>query len=160
MLEPISKTIDVPCDAAQAFDVFVSRIAVWWPKDGHAVSASVGMAALSVTIEPRIGGAVYETMWDGTRSDWGEVLEFELGQKLAMTWHPGNNADNPTRVDVLFETLNAAETRVTLTHSGWEVWGDEAAARRGSYDSGWEAVFSTCFRNATQKQTSLKTPRG
>ncbi|MEP1201112.1 SRPBCC domain-containing protein [Tateyamaria sp.] len=141
MTDPIIKTIDVPCGVNRAFEIFVNRISAWWPLDGHAASAAAGKAALGVTIEPKVGGAIYETMYDGTRSDWGEILEYEAGRKLAMTWHPGNNAENPTRVDVAFEQMSDALTRVTLTHSGWEVWADEAADKRQSYDTGWDFVF-------------------
>lgn len=148
MLEPIVKTIDVACAPDHAFMVFVARIAKWWPLDGHAVSAAHGKAALDVTIEPHVGGAIYETMFDGARSDWGKVLVFEPGAQLSMTWHPGNNADNPTRVDVVFEARGADITRVTLTHSGWEVWADAAAARRDSYDGGWDRVFGVCYAGA------------
>lgn len=148
MSDPIVKTVVVPCDAARAFDVFTNRMSKWWPLDGHAASAAVGKAALAVTIEPRVGGAVYETMWDGGRDTWGEVLEFEPGRKLAMTWHPGNNKDNPTRVSVDFEEIGEAQTRVTLTHSGWEVWGDAAADMRGNYDGGWDFVFGTRYSEA------------
>ena len=148
MTDPIVKTVDVACDPDQAFDVFVNQTSSWWPLDGHAVSAGQGEAALAVTIEPRVGGAVFETMFDGTRTDWGKVLEFVTGRKLAMTWHPGNNADAPTRVDVAFERLGKGATRVTLTHSGWEAWGENAAARRGSYDGGWDNVFGNCYAGA------------
>ena len=148
MPDPIVKTIEVGCDAEHAFDVFVNRITKWWPLDGHAASAASGKAALAVTIEPQFGGAVYETMWDGGRNDWGEVLEYEPGAKLAMTWHPGNNADNPTRVDVVFDDLGDQRTRVTLTHSGWDVWGETAMARRGSYDTGWDFVLGKCYAGA------------
>lgn len=147
--EPIVKTVELGCDAAHAFDVFVNRIAVWWPMD-HAASAAAGQNALGVTIEPRVGGAVYETMHDGSRNDWGEVLEFEAGRRLAMTWHPGNNADNATQVTVDFKALEAGRTRVTLTHSGWDIWGDAAAERRDNYDNGWNFVFGQRFFEAAQ----------
>lgn len=145
MTEPIIKTLDVACAPERAFEIFVHRIASWWPLDGHAASAAAGKAALAVTIEPKVGGAVFETMYDGSRTDWGEVLEFDEGRKLAMTWHPGNNADNPTRVDVIFESSGASGTTVTLTHSGWEIWGEDAAAKRENYDSGWDFVLGTCY---------------
>ncbi len=150
MTDSIIKTLDVSCDAAQAFDIFVNRIAAWWPLDGHAVSAAAGKVAVAVTIEPKVGGAVFETMYDGTRTDWGEILEFEPGRKLAMTWHPGNNADNPTRVDVVFDDLLDGGSRVTLTHSGWEVWGDQAADKRGNYDKGWDFVLGERYAAAVR----------
>ena len=147
MTDPIIKTIDVACTPAEAFAVFVDKISSWWPLDGHAASAAAGKAALGVTIEPHVGGAVYETMWDGGRDDWGEVLAFEPGKNFAMTWHPGNNKDNPTRVDVTFAATEAG-TRVTLTHSGWEIWADEAETKRSMYDGGWDFVLGERYAGA------------
>lgn len=148
MPEPVVKTIEVPCSADHAFDVFVNRTSKWWPLDGHAVSAAAGKAALAVVIEPRVGGAVYETMHDGARTDWGAVLEFEAGRKLAITWHPGTNKDYPTRVDVVFEALSEDRTQVTLTHSGWEVWAEKADDMRENYNGGWVIVFETRYAGA------------
>lgn len=148
MTDPIVKTVVVNSGSARAFDVFVNKTSTWWPLDGHAVSAGQGKVAKAVTIEPRLGGAIYETMFDDRRADWGKVLEFEAGRKLSMTWHPGNNADAPTRVDVEFEDLGDGTTRVTLTHSGWDVWGEDADTRRGSYDGGWDNVFGKCYLGA------------
>lgn len=142
MTDPIVKTLDLDCDAARAFAVFVERIATWWPLDGHAVSASAGKTAQSVVIEPRVGGAIYEIMHDGKRTDWGRVLVYTKGRHLATTWHPGNNAGNPTRLDVSFEDIGAGKSRLTLTHSGWEVWAERADEMRGSYDGGWDHVLS------------------
>ena len=148
MIEPIVKTIEVACDPGVAFETFVNRIAKWWPLDGHAVSAASGKAALAVTIEPHVGGAVYETMYDGTRTDWGTVQTFNPPAGFSMTWHPGTNKDNPTHVAVAFEAVGAGQTRVTLTHSGWEAWKDRAGEMRANYNGGWVNVFETCFANA------------
>ncbi len=141
MTDPIVKTIIVDCDAATAFEVFVTRIAGWWPLDGHTASAADGKAAQAVTIEPRVGGAFYETTHDGGRNEWGEVLEYDPGRRIATTWHPGNNKDAPTHLAVDFEDHGANETRVTLTHSGWEIWGEKADEMRENYDKGWNFVF-------------------
>ncbi|MEZ5912605.1 MAG: SRPBCC domain-containing protein [Paracoccaceae bacterium] len=142
MTAPIVKTITVACNAAQAFEIFVARISVWWPLDRHAASAAAGKAALAVTIEPQVGGKVYETMWDGAIDHWGEVLAYEPPRHFAMTWHPGNNKDHPTRVAVLFEDMPDGGCRVTLTHSGWEAWADRADAMRENYNNGWDAVLA------------------
>lgn len=147
MTDPIVKRLDLACTPAHAFDVFVNRTARWWPLGSHAVTASEGKPALAVTIEPRVGGAVYETAQDGSRHPWGEVLAFETGREIAFTWHPGGSADQATRVSVAFEDHDGG-TRVTLTHSGWEVWAGEATERRGNYDSGWDMVFGQCFAGA------------
>ncbi|MCP4821751.1 MAG: hypothetical protein GY883_21415 [Shimia sp.] len=148
MTDPIVKVATVACDAATAFDVFARQTSSWWPLEGHAVSARDGKAALAVTIETEVGGAVYETMHDGSRAEWGEVLEYAPGRRLVITWHPGTNADTPTQVAVDFEDAGQGQCRVTLTHSGWESWAEQADEMRGNYNSGWDIVFGARFVGA------------
>lgn len=148
MTDPIVKTVFVGCSAAKAFDVFARETSSWWPLDGHAVSARDGKAAQAVTIEPRVGGAVYETMHDGSRAEWGEVLAFDPGRRLEITWHPGRNAEFPTRVLVDFADMDDGECRVTLTHSNWEVWGERAVQMRENYNSGWDIVLGEHYVRA------------
>ena len=145
MTDPITKTIIVNCAATDAFAVFVKNTSAWWPLDGHAASASQGKAALAVTIEPRLGGAIYETMFDGARDDWGEVLEYSEGKHFAMSWHPGNNKDCPTRLNVTFADTDDGKCLVTLVHSGWEAWGKDADDMRDGYDKGWDNVFGNHY---------------
>lgn len=148
MTDPIIKTITVPCSPSRAFDIFTQDIATWWPLDGHASSAADGKAALSVSIEPKVGGRFFETRHDGTEDLWGEVLAFEPGKTFATTWHPGNNKDHPTRVDVTFEPAEGGACRVTLRHSGWETWANKANEMRTNYDTGWDFVFATQYSAA------------
>jgi len=42
-----------------------------------------------VAIEPRVGGAIFETASDGARYLWGTVSRWERGARLALSWHPG-----------------------------------------------------------------------
>ncbi len=148
MTDPIVKTVTVNATPDRAFDIFVNRIAKWWPLDRHAVSAAAGKPALGVVIEPHVGGAVYETKHDGTRADWGRVLAYEAGCGFAMSWHPGTDPGKPTRVEVAFEALGDAQTKVTLTHSGWDIWADEAPSKRTGYDTGWDYVLGECYAGA------------
>lgn len=61
-----------------------------------------------------MGGAVFEAKYDGTRSDWGRLVAFEPGVKLALTWHPGNNADPEALVTMEFAQVSTTHTDVTL----------------------------------------------
>lgn len=144
MTDPIIKSVTVNCSAEHAFSVFVNRIGAWWPLATHAVSASDGKAALDATIEPKLGGSVYETKNDGERTDWGTVLRYDPFSGFAMSWHPGTNKDKPTRVDVEFEEVDD-RTVVTLTHSGWEIWGDEASDKIGGYTQGWGIILGELY---------------
>lgn len=70
MLEPLVKTIDVPCSQEQAFKIFVEDINSWWPLAKNTVSAMGGEVAQSVTLEAHIGGRIYETGHDGSFHLW------------------------------------------------------------------------------------------
>lgn len=148
MVEVVKKEVEVSCTAARAFEVFVGKTSGWWPLDKHSVSAGAGKRAMNITIEPRVGGTVFEIKYDGEKTDWGKVLIYEAGTHLAMTWHPGTNGDSPTRVDVWFEDLPDGRAKVTLVHSGWEIWADEASDMREGYNNGWVFVFENCFATA------------
>lgn len=148
MTDPIVKTIEVACSANEAFDIFVHNTTAWWPLGGHSVSAGSGAVAQALTIEPRIGGAVYETMHNGQRSEWGKVLSFDAGRGFSMTWHPGASADQSTEVSVTFDDVPEGRCRVQLTHSNWENLGAKAEDMRGSYNGGWVRVFEEHFARA------------
>jgi uncharacterized protein YndB with AHSA1/START domain len=135
-LAPVVKTVLVAAEPARAFEVFTSRFGDWWPLATHSVD---GAKAKGVVLDCCEGGEVVETTGDGSREVWGTVVEWEPPERLALTWHPGQPAEEATRVEVAF-AAEGTSTRVTLTHSGWD--GRSAGAEaRASYDSGWNAVL-------------------
>ncbi len=148
MLDPIVKTIEVPCNQQHAFDTFVNRVASWWPLDKNSVSAMNGEVAKAVVIEPSNGGAVYEIGHDDTRHDWGSVSTFDPHSQLTLEWHIGLSAEQASEVSVTFAAMDNGHTRVTLTHSRWEAFGDKAADMRNGYDNGWVGVFENAYRDA------------
>lgn len=147
MPAPVIKTIEVPCAPKTAFRIFTEDLSRWWPKDKHSVSAMSGAPAREVTLEPRLGGAIYEVAADGTRHHWGSVRVYDPVTAFGLLWHIGRPEAEATRVDVAFEAI-ATGTRVVLTHSGWEVLAGDAGSARDSYDAGWVHVFETCFQSA------------
>lgn len=148
MIKPIVKVVEVPASAAQAFKMFTENVATWWPMDKHSVSAGQGKRSRDVVFEPTEGGAAYEIMHDGTRTEWGTVVLWEPGQAVGLIWHPGKDAGQATRLDITFADLGAGRSRVTLTHSGWEVLADAADEARGHYSSGWDHVLGDCYIGA------------
>ncbi|MBX2838019.1 MAG: SRPBCC family protein [Gammaproteobacteria bacterium] len=150
MLDPIKKTIDVPCSAEDAFETFVNRVTHWWPRDKNSVSAMNGEVAKSVVIEPRLNGEVYEIGHDDTKHLWGSVTTYDPGKRLVLDWHIGLPADNASVVEVLFDQQSESTTTVTLIHSRWEVFGDKAADMRNGYNQGWVGVFEEAYRRACQ----------
>ena len=48
-------------------------------------------------------------------------------------------------VEVRFEPLGRDACRVTLTHTHWERFGNEAETMRRGFANGWDAVFVESF---------------
>ena len=130
----INKTLKVDLAPAEAFDLFARRMGDWWPVESHSVAAGRGARPDAVTVEPRTGGAVYETS-GAERADWGRVAHWAPGERLDLDWWPGRTEADATRVSVRF-TPEEGGTRVDLTHTGLGL--DRAA----NYDSGWEMCLS------------------
>lgn len=148
MLDPIIKSIEVPCNQEKAFTVFVEKVQTWWPLDKNSVSAMGGEVAKQVVIEPRKGGEVYEVGHDDAHHTWGSVTKYDPYKQLTLDWHIGLPAASASEVDVKFTAVNANTTRVDLSHGRWEAFGDKAADMRKGYDQGWVGVFEVAFSKA------------
>ena len=122
MIEPIIKEITVPVSQNEAFQVFTSQIARWWPVKTHSLSASDGKLPRNVTIAPHAGGAIVEELHDGTTANWGVITEWEPGQKLAFTWHLRRPQSQQTHVSVEFLPDGDATSLHWFTAAGrqWE----------------------------------------
>lgn len=145
-LSPVVKTIDVRRSASDAFRIFTEEIAAWWPMATHTrAKTAEGQSTVRVTIEPRVGGRVYETLASGEELEWGEVRSFEPGKLLAFGWRLGRPVEQTTDVSVRFEPIDAQSCRVTLTHENWERMGEEAEKLRNAYNGGWVTVFEKGF---------------
>lgn len=130
---PLHREILVEADPAAAFEVFTAGIGRWWPLASHSVyeaeSASVAF----------VDGQIVERSADGRTALWGTVTRWEPAAALAFTWHPGRSPEGASHVEVTFTGV-AAQTLVTLEHTGWDVYADPAAAR-AEYDEGWPVVL-------------------
>ena len=148
MLDPIVKTIEVPCTQEQAFNTFVDQVSSWWPLDKNSVSAMQGEVAKNVTIEARPGGKVFEIGHDDTEHRWGTVTEYQPHELITIDWHIGLPQENASEVCVRFTVVSANKTKVELRHSRWEAFGEKAESMRSGYDQGWVGVFETAYNNA------------
>jgi hypothetical protein len=138
---PVEKSVLVRCDPARAFAAFTAEIAQWWPLQTHSVAQA---QTRSVSIEPQVGGRIYETAADGTESEWGRVLTWSPPHGFSMTWHPGRPAEPHTVVELSF-LAEGNGTRVRLAHRGWQALGAGAETVRENYNGGWEIVFVRDF---------------
>ena len=87
-----------------------------------------------------MGGRLVETIEEGADAVWGTVEDWQPGERVRFSWHPGRDSASAQWVEVTF-ARNPPGTRVTLTHGGWERLGERAAEARSNYTGGWQFVF-------------------
>ncbi len=127
-------TVTVAVPAAQAFRVFTEQIDQWWRRGGRFRHAGGGRGI--VAIEPRLDGRLFEAYdaADGAERvvELGRVLAWEPPRRLVFEWR---NADftrhEKTEVEVSFESVDAARTRVVLLHRGFASLRPDHPVRHG-----------------------------
>lgn len=139
IMEPLVKTVRVPLGAAEAYDLFTTGIASWWPLGTHSVGQD---RARACAFEGFVGGRLFETLEDGSENDWGVVTEWRPPRRVTFSWHPGRDADGAQEVEVSFTPEGEGSTMVRLEHRDWHVFGEGAAEARADYDGGWDLVLA------------------
>jgi len=151
VLDPIIKTIEVPCSQEKAFEVFVNEMDSWWPLGKFTVSAMGGKPAKSIRVEARPGGKIVEIGPDDTEHLWGTIRSYDPHDFVSMDFHiprPGEKVESRSLVEVRFTALGKERTRVELAQSNWEAFGEWAAMLHGGYGKGWAVIFEQAFKSA------------
>lgn len=137
MIDPIRIEFDVACPVERAFEVWSTRIDTWWPAD-HTVSAEDD---LTVVLEPRPGGRIFERRSNGVEHDWGEITVWEPPTRLGYTWHLNRDRSDATDVEIRFIRRDDASTRVEIEHRGWERLGADGENWRDRNHGGWSTLL-------------------
>lgn len=137
MSEPIRLAFEVDAPPARAFEVWTARIGQWWPSD-HTVS---GEAGLSVVLEPRPGGRIFERTTGGIEHEWGEVTVWEPPSRFVYLWHLRRDRADATEVEIRFLPRGDATTLVEIEHRGWEALGVEGESWRDRNHGGWATLL-------------------
>ena len=151
MLEPLVKSIEVPCSQETAFNVFVQDMGSWWPLGKFTISAMAGNPATGLRVEGKVGGQIVELGPDGAEHYWGRFLEFDPHDFLSLDFHittPDRPRGDGSLVEVRFTALADDRTQVVLTQSNWEVFGDLAKSVYGGYGHGWDLIFGQAYKGA------------
>ena len=148
MLDPITSTIDVPCNQEKAFGVFVD-MGSWWPLDKRSMSLmSGGQPAKSLQVEPKHGGKIVEIGHDDAEHLWGTIKSFDPHDFLSMDFHMGLPPETASLVEVRFTILGENQTQVELIQSNWEAFGEMAEMMRDGYGSSWGIIFEEAYKSA------------
>ncbi len=149
-LDPLISSIEVPCDQRSAFEIFTSDMATWWPLDKRSMSAFHQQSPKALVVDAQAGGRIVEIGFDDTEHHWGTYRSYDPYASVVLDFHIGLPAENASTVRVDFTPLGEARTRVVLTQSNWEAFGDLAEVMRGGYGSGWILIFEEGYQAACQ----------
>ena len=145
MLDPVIKTITVPCPQKKAFEIFVD-MPKWWPLEKRSMSLMHAKApAKSLLVEARVGGRIVETAADDAEHHWGTFRAFDPHSHVQFDFHMGLPADQTGQVDVTFTPIDTNTTEVKLVHSNWEGYGDMAEMMLNGYGSSWGMLFEEAY---------------
>jgi uncharacterized protein YndB with AHSA1/START domain len=119
--------IRVPATPEETFDAFTDDIGLWWRPSALFQLTPRGDGTLSFEKRERL----ITTLPSGKVFEVGRVTAWQRGARLAFTWRQANfKPDQVTSVEVTFETVGE-ETRVTVTHRGWDTIPQDHVARHG-----------------------------
>lgn len=154
-------TVQVRVPPEVAFAVFTEEIDQWWGR-GPAFRIA-GRAPGVLSIEPRLGGRIFEQGADGAPLwDVGVVTAWEPPARLRFTWRsvrfvPGESTD----VEVSFASYGSG-TRVTVEHRGWTTIRPDHPVRHGEPPTvflarmgGWWGSLMTSLRAHAGARDSL-----
>jgi flavin reductase (DIM6/NTAB) family NADH-FMN oxidoreductase RutF/uncharacterized protein YndB with AHSA1/START domain len=137
MTGPLQMSFEVDCPAEHAFRVWTAGIGTWWPAD-HTVT---GEAGLTVMLQGRVGGRIYERTPDGAEHDWGEVTVWDPPSRLVYQWHLRRDRADATEVEIRFLAAGSGQTRIDIEHRGWERLGRGADEWRERNQAGWDTLL-------------------
>ncbi len=119
--------IRVPATPEAAFDAFTDDIGLWWRPSALFQLTPRGDSTLSFENRERL----ITTLASGKVFEIGKVTGWERGARLAFTWRQATfTPDQVTSVEVTFQAAGE-DTRVTVTHRGWDEIPQDHVARHG-----------------------------
>jgi hypothetical protein len=133
---PLTVSFEVACSVEHAFTTWTAGLGSWWPLD-HTVT---GQDGLTVVMQCRVGGRIYERTRDGVEHDWGEVTVWEPPSLLGYRWHLGSDRADATEVEIRFRAHDQG-TRIEIEHRGFDRLGSRADQWRDRNQAGWETLL-------------------
>jgi len=130
----VHKEIVVEAPLERAFSVFTERFGDIKPKEHNLLGAPI----VETTLEPRVGGHIYDRAEDGSECRWARILAYDPPNRLVFSWDIGTtwqlepDPANASEVEVRFVAEGPDRTRVHLEHRHLD--------RHGP---GWEDVYAS-----------------
>lgn len=147
--------VRVPASPEDSFDAFTDDIGLWWRPSALFQLTPRGDGTLSFENRERL----ITTLANGKVFDIGRVTAWERGARLAFSWRQATFApDQITSVEVTFQAVGE-DTRVTVTHRGWDTIPQEHVARHGFPLQATQGHLANAWRAGLAALAARLTPR-
>jgi len=123
-------------DQERTFRAFAQRLSLWWPME----SRPPHRKAPDIRIEEWLGGRIFRVDATGGEHECGVVTSWNPPDSFSFI---SGTAPGPetTEVDMRFQRLGPALTRVVVEHRGWERMSTALYDRHTTDAGGWLAVL-------------------
>ena len=135
-LAAVRQSVLVRRSCEDAFALFTTRMATWWPLDRASYG---GPRASLIFLEPWVGGRFYERFVDGDELQVGTVTACDPPKSIVFSWRAADWSAE-TEVAVAF-TAVADATQVDVEHREFERLGALGAAIAAKFRGGWPSVL-------------------
>lgn len=144
---------------ARAFDIFVNDIGAWWQPNGLFRTAPGKPGRLAFEHGDEGQRVLVEWPEHGEAFEIGRVLVWEPPARLVFSWRQASfPAELNTEVEVRFEPVEDAVTRVSVEHRGFHRIPADSAARHGFPDEAlqmrlaewWRTLLARLARHSTR----------
>lgn len=129
----------------QAFAAFTERMSDIKPKEHNLLASPI----VSTTLEPHVGGYIFDRAEDGRICRWARVLTYEPPDRVVFSWDIGptwqlEEPENASEVEIRFVSDGADRTRVELEHRHLDRHGPGWPSVRAGVDDpqGWSLYLA------------------
>lgn len=132
----IEKSVILPLEVADAFDLFTEKISLWWPAERRHTQDSGSQIFLLAS------GRFYERSGDGRETELGHVRSWIRPRLILLDFFVATGPERPTEVEIVFSPHRDG-AKVNVTHrpkpSSEAIWSERAPV----YTRAWEDVLAS-----------------
>lgn len=133
-MNPVERSVWLPCGSDRAFNLFTVRISDWWPADRK----HTGDPESTLHLEE--SGRFVERARDGREVPLGRVTGWVRPERIVLDFYPGTGPDQPTAVEIVF-VPEGDGTRVRVTHRPTAASDAIWQQRAPRFDASWDKVL-------------------
>jgi hypothetical protein len=146
-IDSIQKELLVGASQATAFNVFTSKMDLWWPRTHH-----IGKSPMTeLILESGVNGRWYSKHEDGSEVNIGYVMQWQPNDLLVLCWQVnGNFQYDPelvTEIEVQFIAEGPDTTKVKMEHKNMNRLGSGGKTME-SMDEGWGYILEMYKKSA------------